>query len=437
MYLFGASLWFPGFALFNAAGAWGLQIALAIALVLAGMMVLIMLGPSNPTATMAERRPWMVYFGLAMLMEVLCTLTSASGVAKSVQTFGVEAFGWILSLTAAWWFCVDTGNIETFLRGFKAAGYFSGGYAIYQLIGLKVGLPLAFIPLNNQSFSEIDFAMAADLGRANAFTPEPSVLASLLMVMIGMTFADVILEGGYKRYALFLWMLLAFLATSSQSIALLPVFLIVVWLYTRTLWRKPRGLMRSDFVGIGCMVTGMLAVVLLSEAVMTSFSRLTDPAHNESATMRFADVIVGSAMFTARPLVGQGLGSSGIQMDSFLTALGIASASGGITSGFFRVLAEEGIAGLTVLAYGAYVSLPRRRGEAPSLATASTMAALFCFVVATAVVSAVFVGYRNLYTIWLIVPAGLSLNTMLASAKARSRQAPPQTAAIAPSGISL
>ena len=435
MYLFGASLWFPGFALFNAAGAWGLQIALAIALLLAGIMLLLMLGPSNPTARMAQRRSWMLYFSLAMFVEILCTLTSVSGIGKSIQTFGVETFGWLLSLTVAWWFCIDTGNVDAFLRGFKASGYLSGGYAIYQLVGLKAGLPLAFIPLNNQSFSEIDFAMAADLGRANAFTPEPSVLASLLMVMIGITFADVILMGGYKRYGLFLWMLLAFLATSSQSIALLPVFLGVTWVYTRSVWIKPRPLMRSDFVGIGVLLTGILAVMLLSDAVMTSFSRLTDPAHNQSAAMRFADVIVGSAMFTARPLVGQGLGSSGIQMDSFLTALGIASASGGITSGFFRVLAEEGIAGLAVLVCGAYVSLPRRREEAPSVQAASTMAALFCFVTATAVVSAVFVGYRNLYTIWLIVPAGLSLNAMLASATARRRQAVNPATLAAPSGM--
>lgn len=408
LFFLGLSLWIPGIALINVAGAWGLQIAMLLALTLFMLLIFTILIQEDLARRLAVKREWLIFYGVSLLADLLCTIFSRVGFAKSVQTFGVEVFGVIFGAGVAWWFCRAPKYSSNFLAGFRRGGIVASLYAIYQVLGWHLGLPFTSIPMNNASFSIIDPVTAQYEGRALGACPEPSVLASLLLPLLAIMTVDVFVYGDLRRYAWWIVVCLAFLSSSSQSVALVPICLIGVIIFLRPLLSAQRKFRSSDMIGLGLLGIGAVALLATSDSVFLWLSRIGNSDQNISAAMRYAEILIGLEKFRQSPIFGFGLGSSATDTDVFLSQLNLSRASQGIMSGFFRILSEQGLVGMLVIVTALYCLYFARGKRVFETGQAVWLAYLFSFALGAAL-GGLFVGYRNLYQLWLIVPIGLCL----------------------------
>jgi hypothetical protein len=464
LYCLGVSLWVPGFAIFSIEDLWGLQIAACIFITL---LMTLVIGYSSKAVILTSintYQEWLLAHGFFFISIILCTIFSTVGIERSSKTFIVELIGLMFSITTTWWLCQNTNNFMSFMAGFKFGGLVSSIYAIYQLIGLRMNLPFAYIEMNNSSFSLLGLESSTDILRSFGFTPEPSILASLLWIMVGAALTDLLNFGGIKRYLIFSSVLMGLLSTSSQSIPLLPLYIILIVFIDRKSNPITRSFLASDLIGGGIMISAMLCLLLTNESILFWLSR-AGSSNNASGEMRLNDVIIGMQMFNEYPIFGLGLGCSSDLMAKFSSKLNILSESGGITSGFIRVFAEQGLIGLTNLGISCYCMFPfklekinlsyrlvlpklnqvkkdnKKRRFSYKLITAlpldvkikespKIVKSFFSspciigyqssFIISGILSLVLFVGYRNMYHLWLILPMGIAMKSQIRLAENKS-----------------
>jgi hypothetical protein len=457
LYCLGVSLWVPGFAIFSIEDLWGLQIAACVFITLSITLVIGYSSKAIVLTSINTYQEWILAHTVFFVSIILCTLFSTVGIERSSKTFVVELIGLMFSITTTWWLCQSTKNFMSFMAGFKFGGLVSSIYAIYQLVGLRINLPFAYLEMNNSSFSLVGLEYSEDILRSFGFTPEPSILASLLWIMVGVALTDLLNVGGIKRYLIFSSVLMGLLSTSSQSIPLLPLYIILIVFIDRKSNPVTRSFLASDLIGGGIMIFAMLGLLLTNESILFWLSRAGSfNSNNTSGEMRLNDIVIGIQMFNEYPIFGLGLGCSSDLMAKFSSKMNIITESGGITSGFIRVVAEQGMIGLTNLSISSYCMFPfkleginlsywltlpkannakkrhKKRKFSYQLITAPPLDvaikelpkrveasfSYFCiigyqssFIISGILSFVLFVGYRNLYHLWIILPMGIAMKS--------------------------
>ncbi|MDR3709099.1 MAG: hypothetical protein P4L33_12430 [Capsulimonadaceae bacterium] len=402
----GVSLWFPSIALFLITDLWGCQLFLLLAAGLTLLWIVNMVR-NGPTVKLPKDMVW--FYSAVLLEGAICTVASQD-FSRSLQTYIANGLRLLLSAAICYWICRDSEYLSSFIIGFRRAGIVSAVYAIFQAIALPYDFPGSYIPLNNPSFLNSTQAGAVSSSRALGATPEPSVLASLLIALVGIETVNVVVFGGKKQYLTWIIVVAGYIETGSQSIALLPLVLILALALPLLLLKAPRRLDRTD---MRALVVGGLAVALVliaSPSIIWSFSRMGGSnGPNVSAMTRLADILVGLFMFLDHPLTGVGLGVSPQMILSYVSATHIPSFDSGITAGMFRMLAEEGLLAVAILLVGAILAMPRFRMRDFNSHDAAVQGYLASYIVGIGLSSALFVGYTELYPAWLLFPVALAM----------------------------
>ncbi|NJN67446.1 MAG: O-antigen ligase family protein [Chloroflexaceae bacterium] len=414
IYLLGISLWMPAVALVNVKDMWGLQVAMVLVATLFLSMVLVMFASGFRIPLNAHiSSELLLVHGVFLLSSILSTLFTTIAFQRSLDSLFNQSIIFVFSLSLSWWLTRNVAYIQSFLGGFKTGGFLSAAYAIYQVAGIRRGLPLAYLPINNASFSLRTYEQTSLLGRAHALTPEASSLASLLLPLLVIMLVEVLIAGGITRYLLFSLVACGYLATSSQSLVLVPFCVLAVLLFVWLLHPPGRKLARSDLIGVVILIAGAGVLVLTNERISLWLSRVVMIEKNASVVTRSNDMLVGLEMFKHHPLVGVGLGASSVLAGAFQQKLGIEQATGGISNTLFRILAEQGAGGMLTMLVAAYAILPLRMVSRVSSDHAVLLASCASFVVCCTAAIITFVVYRNLYDAWLFIPMGLSLKALL------------------------
>lgn len=414
-YLLGISLWMPGIAVFSIDGLWGMQLAAILLILLFVNLSIASISNRISLNSINTYKEWITSHGLFFVSIAFSTIFSKVGVDKSAKTFAVEIIGMIFSMSTTWWLCKDRENFLSFINGFKLAGLISSVYSMYQLIGLRIGLPFSYIAMNNASFSIVDSDYTREILRSCGLTPEPSILASLLWIMIGITTADLLTIGNVKSYSIFSCVLLGLVSTSSQSIGLIPVYLLATIIINKKISVAPRKFNLRDIVGLFVIVIPLMYLLLSNESILFWLTRIASPdSENTSAVMRSNEILVGLTMFADSPISGLGLGAITDMMDGFASKANVSGYTSGITNGFIRVIAEQGLLGL-ISTFVSFLCIipPKSKRIKLSYVSSSTLSYQISFIISGVISLGLFVGYRNLYHLWLILPIGLAMKSYL------------------------
>jgi hypothetical protein len=407
LFSLGTSLWIPGIAILNINNSWGLQICICISLLLFILMLLSGLNRNSSKEKINIKKEMIFTHFTLFTGFLICTIFSFVGIQRSILTFAVEIFGLFFSFNLSWWICKNAENAFVFFKGFWIGGIVSSLYAIYQFLGLKVGLPFAYVEMNNMSFSLLDIDSASFHGRALGITPEPSILASLITMTIGISVANLLALGEFKSYTYFLITFLSLLATASQIIVIVPLYILTLLFAITRFSPQHRSLNKMDHLGVFLVIIMGLVAFVINPEIGNVFSRVSEidmsSAKTQSATSRFYDVIVASQMFLDSPLVGNGLGSVTDLSQLVRTNLNLEGDSGSAST-LFRVIAEQGIVGLTVIFINFKVIFSNNQKYIfTEKYNSIVMYSLICaFSITISMIF--FVGYRSVYHTWLIMP---------------------------------
>lgn len=409
LFMLGLSLWFPAISVINISGSWGLQITQIIVFFLLFFSIR-KLALESKSKSLLHGIFFYYYF---ILISIICVLFTSVGTDRSILTFCSEMLGVFFSIVTM--ICIHNkpNNFNQFIKGYKAGGFLSSFYAIYQLIGLPLNLPFAFIKFNNSSFSLMQSESALYLGRTFAFTPEPSILASLLIPFIGIMISNFLIFKRKKDFYSFLLALIAFLSTSSQSIIFLPFYLLTVTLFSKIFFKKVVKIKLSRvFLLFIAGLIGLALIISFNDSTAISFSRLINIADNGSLSLRSNDFLISLQLFSLKPIAGWGLGSYG-------TDIGGVGRITGASSTVIRILVEQGILGFSMLILGVILTLPREIINLNMRLQSSSQASLiiyhFCLIIGFAFSMLFFVGYRSLYHLWMILPLMVSLQKLIVS----------------------
>jgi hypothetical protein len=407
------SLWLPGLSVYNIGASGGIQICIVLSLILF-VRAVIQISVGKLNIQYVGNNLWAVH-GLFILFSFVCTVFSSVGVDRSLQTLIAELIGLTFSLSLSLFVCSSSVGITAFYKGFWYGGFLSSLYAIYQVVGLKNNLPFAYMDMNNPSFSILDAESAQFHSRSLGFTPEPSILASLLLTLIGMRFINVLVLGGLKNYLIFSIVFLGFLATSSQSIIVLPIYLISIYFIVKSLAVKRRPIVILDIIGILVVIVMGLFLYINNPSIISALSRLalnsTDISEsNASATTRFSDMLTAISLFLSNPLVGNGLGAYTDLADLKKASLNF-DGQAGAASGLLRLVAEQGLLGLMYIFTATKIIWPTQFTKCPSPERTIEISYNLSTILSLVLSIVFFIGYRNLYHLWLLIPIGLKIKS--------------------------
>jgi hypothetical protein len=409
LWLVGVGLWVPGIALINIGGAWGLQVVSALSVLLFGMIVCVITRRALRCKTIIVNRDWLFVYTVFAVASLLSTLLSPIGVERSLQSFSAEMVGVVFSMSLAWAFISISRSFEYFVRGFRFAGAIFSLYAIYQVVAFRLQLPFGYLPMNNLSFAIVDEGSAIFLGRALGLTPEPSILASLLLMLFGIALIDLLVQGGIRTYMMSAIVLAGFLATGSQSVIILPMYVVMILASWRVLGSSYRRINICDVVGLGTMAMAASVFIATNPTVAISISRLFDTANATQSSLlwRLNDLSTSFEIFRQNPVVGSGLGALSVQAALTRQFLGLDGESGA-SNGIFRMIAEQGLAGIAATLITCFWLFPRRIHRASSSPQLTQMLQHVALLFGALFSLSLFVGYRNVFNLWLLIPLLLS-----------------------------
>jgi O-Antigen ligase len=415
IFLLGFSLWLPGLSLYNIGSSGGIQICTVLSLILV-VRLIFQVSSGKIKVQHVGNQLWTIH-ALFLGSSFISVIFSSVGVDRSLQTLVAELIGLTFSLSLSLLFCSGSVNITAFYKGFWNAGFLSSLYAIYQVIGLKSNLPFSYIAMNNPSFSILDADTAQYHSRSLGLTPEPSILASLIIMIIGMSVVNVIIKGGLKNYLMLSIVFLGFLSTSSQSISVLPMYIISIYFTVKILSMKRRSIVMIDYAGILLVVVMAIILYLSNPSIISTLSRLaldsTDFSEsNASAASRFSDMTTAIALFLNHPLVGNGLGAYTDLAEIKKAALNL-DGQASAASGALRLLAEQGLLGLLYVFVATKILWPIRIFKCLRPEKLVEVSYSLSIILSLVLSLVFFVGYRNLYHLWLLIPIGLKIKSDL------------------------
>lgn len=418
----GFSVWLPATAL-AVVGTFGVQPAAVAAMVIVSLRILN--GRlSIDTATSGAMLVWLV----GMLASALL----APDIAAALRFIVIYLTG-MLCLVAAYESGTD-GRISS-VKGFFVGGVVSSVYGVYQQLAFGQGLPMPLALNNNPSMSGyaqilMEGRWGTQVDRAFAFTPEPSVLAAILLACLMAAIGEMMSEN--RRIALpWLWVVMlavsaGFIACGSLGMLIsLPItiagFVLVLSLFFRRGARVKR--LGKKTVGLIAAITSVLVMVyfsgLFNTAAMNSVTeRLSDlgfstniySVGDPSAAVRLASILHAVDIFQENPFFGYGVFVDG---EYFAQGFPLRSLEmkTGVDSWPLSILAGGGIVSFTgyLLIIGLTFSRARR---------SPFLLALF---IGTLLPTLAQSGYIMLYHVWFAW--GLCCSRSMVSTQANIRRA--------------
>lgn len=400
-YLAGITVWFPSFAPFYI-GSFvgdpaGIQLAIPVFFVILILGLLINRGK--------------VSFALVVVLWLWGTALLASAAfspeqAKALR--GVILFGsGFMVLVAASYVSRDAIALRKFLNGYISGAVISSLYAVYQIVALREGLPFSTLLNNNTNFSSFadpdNLSQLASLPRAFAFTPEPSVFASLLIPAVLFLLYRVVVERGNtkRNVARFAILIAGLVASTSISLWVsLPIALLVSTLLVRELRVRLHKLVYCA-IALAFLVSGVLAIPTFQEALSDSFGRVSGIEDDGSARIRSGSMTAAVSIFIEHPLTGYGpTAAANEYLRKMPASVLLLEKKTGADSWPINTLAEQGILGFTAFGILVYLSLSRSR-QRPEVLVG---------VVALLAAISLQTGYIMLYHVWAILGLGLGVS---------------------------
>ena len=325
-----------------------------------------------------------------ILSSALAAPSSAGAGYAALQSvyYGAAGFGFstILSLPR---------HRRALVNGYVAAALVSSVVGIVQAIFTEA-TGLALVLANNENFS-----LAGQIGRAVAFTPEASVLASLLLPAFFCVWFD---RGGRDsalaaplrgRFALAL-LLAGLVATRSTTLLAAPAVLLATAAFLERDWRA--------FLAASGRIVAVVAIAGLP--FLTLYQArigITDEA-GWSRTWRELKIDAGLRIFEDNPVLGAGIGyvsdparfSPHLVVPRHMAWLRDNTLKG-VDSTPVRILAEGGTLGL-LLAYYPILAFWRK---ARVLAASPEWRSVFSLCLPLLVAQTITLGYRDLFIMLL------------------------------------
>jgi hypothetical protein len=253
--------------------------------------------------------------------------------------------------------CSTAHHRRAFVQGYITGALVSSVVAFAQAVYSTVSGQTITLANNN------NFSIVPPYGRGAAFTPEPSVLAALLIPAFLCCWFECQGEGRllvpWQRGWLSLpILLLGLLSTKSTSLFYVPALIAVVSALQCSSIR--------DFVK---GIAGMLILALAAGGIFLHFygSRLSDNDASSSEAWRTTKIFAGIDIFEAYPVTGAGIGLVS-DSDFFAPYMDIPAdlrwndePRKGVDSTLIRVLAESGLAGFAATYYPILLFLRRAR----------------------------------------------------------------------------
>lgn len=290
-------------------------------------------------------------------------------------------------------------TINNFFKGYRLAGFFSALISFLQiLVHDKI---LYFI--NNTNFSLV----SPELVRGFAFTPEPSILASLLLPIFILYLYNFLFEESFSfKDLLYLNIIfLGLVATLSQSILLfIPFFIFVTFFSKQNVSHK---------IKVTKLLFGFFVAVIFS---MTLFfflgnflTRFQSGDVNGSFGIRNTTILlVLRNLNFPNLLTGLGIGTTSDLMlnNQFLFLKFGINEKTGVDSVFFRLFYEQGILG--ILSFIIVITLIVKK-----LLTKSYMSKEYLYFILFMILPIITsYGYRDIFIPYMIIPIYFSITNL-------------------------
>jgi len=243
--------------------------------------------------------------------------------------------------------CGTPSHRAGFIKGYMTGALISSFVAFFQAV-YSIGTGNTITLANNSNFS-----IVGAYGRGAAFTPEPSVLATLLIPAFLCWWCERQSEGGllgrWQRGWVALFILaLGLLATKSSSLLYLPALIVIV-----------STLQSANVRAFAKSIGGILLLSVAAGGIFLQFysSRLENNDATASEAWRTTKIHAGIAIFETYPVAGAGLGRVS-DVNFFAPFMDIPpdlrwndEPRKGVDSTAIRVLAESGLIGFAAMYY--------------------------------------------------------------------------------------
>jgi len=398
-FLLGGAAWFPSFALVVVRNN-GLQVAPVLAAIL-----LLLVAVDLKNLRFSKNLLVVTIFWL-MVLAVSTLFSPHRDQALRGSFLLLSGF---LVLHAAYFLGRHEGGRDSFFSGYTVGGVFSSLYAGYQLLAFSIGWPGGTLFNNNPSFpSYAQSSWLEGVGRAFAFTPEPSVLSSLLIPLILVHYAKYILEEK-KIKNLFVLAVCFFGLISSSSLAIMVTLPLSFFCFI--IINKKLKLNIMNYKKVIVFVCLLLVFAFLTSVYTNidwqvakrfqgGLAMLVEGETLEagSVLIRFFSGLAAIQLFFERPVFGWGLFATSPEFEDKLPSLfAVFEEKTGVDSWFLGFAMWQGLAGLLVFGFLLYLALKATKKELP-------LQAAFIGVVITIFFQT---GYILLYHVWAFL--GLAL----------------------------
>ena len=315
----GFSVWLPATAL-AVVGTFGIQPASVAAMAIVSLRILN--GRlSIDTAVSGVMLIWLV--------GMLASALFAPDIAAALRFIVIYLTG-MLCLVAAYESGTDS-RISS-VKGFFVGGVVSAVYSVYQQLAFDQGLPMPLALNNNPAMSSyaqnlMEGRWGTYVNRAFAFTPEPSVLAAILLACLMAAIGEMMSEN--RRIALpWLWVVILTISAGMIACGSLGLFislpitiagfiLVISLLFRRSASVKRLGKKMATLIAV---ISSVLLMVyffgLFNTAVMNSvmerlsdigFSTNTYSVGDASTAVRLASILHALDIFLENPVFGYGV----------------------------------------------------------------------------------------------------------------------------------
>lgn len=397
--MLGFSVWFPAFSpvVFRNNG-------LQLAPIIAGMLIVV--ATTNLSEFRLNKNLLMLTVGWLFLLMV-STLFSPHP--EQALRGCLLLLSGLVVMYSSYLLGRQNGGWRAFLLGFTAGGILSSLYAGYQLTAFRLGWPGGTLLNNNPSFpSYANSPWLEELGRSFAFTPEPSVLSSLLIPLFVVVFGK-LLSGKERLKITIVLAILGFgLVCSSSMAIILTLPLSMLWFLAGN-WqlRKKLGEFRR-LLTIVVLATLISLMVLNFNGFNWQVGQRADAILNYLATgeelaansilVRFFAGAAAIQMFFERPILGWGLFATDPDFEEKIPSWILSfEQKSGVDSWILGFAMWQGIAGLVLLCLLIYLALNKSRGDWQIQAV----------LIGVIVTISLQTGYLLLYHVWAIF--GLAL----------------------------
>lgn len=392
-FLAGLSVWFPAFAPVVVGDTTGVQLALPLFLALLVLGFLCGNGRVSSHALIVL---------LVWSMGIVVSSAFSPDFAQSLRGIIIFASGFMVLLASSY-IASSPGALSAFIDAFIWGGVISSLYAVYQLFAFRFSFPQSTLFNNNPAFpTYADDAYLSTLSRTFAFTPEPSVFASLLIpALFFILYRIVVQQKGSTTTTVQLAMVVLGLVVSSSlgAFTSLPIALFLVMVLVKEVRERRSRLFVYAVVAtfIGSM---FLTVPYFQEIFSETFARALNLSEDESAQIRATSMKTALDIFVEHPVTGYGVSTSAeefAERTTTITPYGTLQAKTGVDSWPLNIAAEQGIAGLIGFGMAAYLAVANSRGR-PEIGVV---------VIALLVVISLQTGYVMLYHVWALLGLGI------------------------------